>query len=178
MSNTTCAAGTSGPAYCVEVARFATADDGVDAVVINATSAWGMIGQPDSGGIVIRNVDTSNSVTNIVVDGVTMSGSNGHGIYLEGPGSTGASFEHFVLSSVVSHSNGGDGILIQYAQDVQVNGGIGYDNNQSTALCATNYTSALYVSNSNDVVVTGFRAFDDQSSKTQMPWANDRFWHQ
>jgi len=164
VSGTTCEAGN---VYCVEVARFLSTDDLVDNIVVSGTAANGTTKE----GILVSNAP-SGSMTNIVIDRASIEGSmTSDGVRFAAPGPS-STFRHFVLNGVVSRNNQKSGILLRYAQDVRVSASEGSDNGQGNTIpCGgtiqQNYTSALYISNSSDVVVTGFRGFDDQAMMTQ-----------
>lgn len=163
VDGVTCDAGTT---ICVDVARFVADDDGVDDINISHVTGTGMSGSQAAAVVRVMNSSTSKDVTNVMVDGVLADDSLNAGIHCQGPLATGAFLQHISFNNIVSRNNKGAGMLVQFCQDVSINNLQTFNNNQANSPCSS-FVSGLYITYSQDVVVSGIRAYDDQARKTQ-----------
>jgi hypothetical protein len=162
VDGVTCLAGT---AFCVEVARFGN-DDATDSINVSHVTGTGISGSKESAVVHVRNSSTSADVTNVTVDGVVADGSSNVGVFCEGPGSTGKFLQHVSFKNITVHHSKNDGLLVAWCQDVAVINVETFNNGQG-ASCATYPYAALRITQSNNVLVSGIRAYDDQARKTQ-----------
>jgi len=160
VDGVTCSAGTN---FCVEIARFGN-DDGTDTINVSHVTGTGISGSKESAVVHVRNSSTSADLTNVTVDGVVSDSSN-VGVYCEGPG-TGQYIHHIAFKNITVHDSKNDGMLVDSCQDVAITNLEAFNNNQAVS-CATYPYAGLRITHSNGVVVSGIRAYDNQSGKKQ-----------
>ena len=152
--------------FCVDVARFLTDDSPVGDIKITNVTGTGVSGNNDSAVVRVLNSNTAKSVTNVTVDGVVADSSSSNGIKCSGPLATGNFLQQISFKNVVSRNNENTGAVVLFCQGVTINNLQTFNNNQGHIPCSS-FPSGLYIGASQDVVVNGIRAYDDQGRKTQ-----------